>query len=342
MSKLIQTTLAKAPNFFNETLSLLEKSFNYPKHQNFLTDFYPLMAPINHDHCHILIDKDKVVGHIGVKKRTLTYKDTSLEVVLLGGIAISENYQGQGNFSKFFTDILDRYKDKCGLMLLWSDLSALYNRYGFYEAGGVIQTGKKQLLKESLPIDWCETSFKQIDEKKFEQIKTLYANQSRLTLKRDESLWSGIREISSAKLFYKEEDNKIVSYVVMGKGNDLEGIIHELVATKETENDVIESFSDFKLWLPEKYNSLFHKKELLYGAFLKIGNVPLLNSFLENLSKNQLQIISIDGDDINISHNENDFKLNIQDFLTGLLGPTPITEFQEFMPSFFINGLDSI
>jgi len=65
--KLTRSTLAKSPELYKEVIKLIEYSFNYPENHNFDNDFYTLMNPSNHDHCHILINEEKqVVAHIGV------------------------------------------------------------------------------------------------------------------------------------------------------------------------------------------------------------------------------------------------------------------------------------
>ncbi|WP_417337180.1 GNAT family N-acetyltransferase [Halobacteriovorax marinus] len=340
MKDFFQTTLAQAPDYFDETISLIEKGFKYPTHHSFLTDFYPLLGPLNHHNCHLLIDNKKVIGHIAVKERTLHYKGIETPVALIGGIVIDERNQQQGNFTPFFKNIQERYKDDNSLFLLWSDLKSLYNRFEFYEAGGVIQTGTKKLLNENLSSDWKQTTFKSLSPEDFDQVKDLYANQNNLTLKRSESDWDQIKEITSSNLYIKKSD-VINSYFIKGKGNDLTNIIHEFI-TSHDPIDQYELFSDYQLWLPEKYNKVFNKKDIFYSSFMKIANPILLSNFLRELTNDQLSINSFMKNEINISYLNNSFDFKVDEFLTGIFGPTPIKEFEQIIPGIYIGGVDSI
>lgn len=341
MTKYIETTLAHSPNFFDETLSLLETAFKYPSHQSFLTDFYPLLGTHNHEHCHILVQDGKVVGHIGINRRTLLCKSQKLEVLLIGGIAIHPSFQGQGVFSSFFESILDKYRDKAALMFLWSDLTSLYNKFDFYEAGGIIQTGRKTLLKESLDSSWIESNLKDISIEQFREIKSLYNSKSRPHLLRTENDWSAIREVQSAKLYYKEnENNEISSYFIIGKGNDLPGIIHEYFA--KDEEQFFKEVDTAKLWLPELYNSLYHKKEIHYGHFVSISSFPQFSTFLLNITDSELSLNASDKEKIYFNFKDTEYALEKSQFLTSLFGPNPIEEFENIFKGFMINGLDSV
>ncbi len=342
MSKYIQSTLAHFPDFFEETIKLIEKEFKYPSHQSFLTDFYPLMGPLNHQNCHILIDEDKVIGHIAVKERNLSYKGVKTKVALIGAIALNEKYQQQGNFTPFFNNIIERYSNDNSLLLLWSDLKPLYNRFKFYEAGGVIQTGKKKLLNENLSTDWIKTNFKSLSPTELDEIKRIYQNQDLLTLERSENDWDLIKEITSASLFIKKDNNKISSYFIKDKGNDLNNIIHEFASI---DNDIIsatQDLSDYMLWLPEKYNSTFNKKDILYGAFFRIADIQKLSFFLSALTNDQLSIFGHKDDMIQVKYINAEFDFKAEDFITGIFGPNPISEFSDILPAIYIAGLDSI
>lgn len=342
MTKYIQSTLAHFPDFFEDTIHLIEKEFKYPSHHSFLTDFYPLMGPLNHQNCHILIDQNKVIGHIAVKERILTYKGVKTKVALLGAIALNEKYQQQGNFTPFFNRIIEKYSKDNSLLLLWSDLKSLYNRFNFYEAGGVIQTGKKKLLNENLPSSWIKTDFKSLTPSELDEIKNIYQGQDLLTLERTESDWDQIKEITSASLYIKNNNSKITSYFIKDKGNDLNNIIHEFASL---DNDIItafQEFSDYQLWLPEKFNNTFNKKDIFYGAFFRVANLNNLSKFLSQLTHNQLSIHNYTNDIIQLKYKNAEFDFTVEDFLTGIFGPNPIKEFSEILPAIYIAGLDSI
>ncbi|WP_127715161.1 GNAT family N-acetyltransferase [Halobacteriovorax sp. HLS] len=340
MSRYIQSTLAKNPSFFEETISLLERSFNYPKHHSFLTDFYPLISPSNHDDCHIIIDEEKVIAHVAIKKRKISFKGQSLDVGFIGGIAVDSKYRGQGVFSTFFKDILSKYNEELALMFLWSDQSSLYEKFFFYECGGMIQTGKKVLLEESLPPQWKKSNLKDIPLPLFKSLSVLYEKEQGFKVTRTKNDWSLIREISSTKIFYKNDGNNILEYFLLGKGHDLEGIIHEHYFSNTEKS--LNQLDIYKLWLSEDFNKIYRKKEILYGYFIKIANVKKLDIFLTKISNSRINLISKDEKSIQFKFDEKEYSLSLKEFTNSLFGPNQIKEFSEILPSLFINGVDSI
>jgi hypothetical protein len=300
------------------------------------------MSPLNHEHCHLLFDDKKVIGHIAVKERCLSYKGIKTKVALIGAIALDQKYQQQGNFTPFFQDIISKYEKENSLLLLWSDLKPLYNRFNFFEAGGVIQTGKRALLNENLPKGWDRTTFNKVTKNEFNEIKELYKNQNILTIDRNNSDWDQIKEVTSSSLYTKKENDKIISYFVKDKGNDLPGIIHEFVCKDNSLETAFEELTDFQLWIPESYNSIFNKKDIYYAAFFRIGNLQNFSSFLNEITNHQLSLISNNESVIKVKYKDAQLDFKVEEFLTGIFGPNPIQEFSEVMPSLYIAGLDSI
>src|SRR5690606_33879799 len=103
------TNLSNEPDKYSDTIKLIEKSFNYQSPNSFAVDFYPLMSPTNRRNCHIIIDNDSVIGHIGVMEKQFSISTQSFSILMMGGIAIDEAHRGLGLYKKLMQYVLSTY-----------------------------------------------------------------------------------------------------------------------------------------------------------------------------------------------------------------------------------------
>ncbi len=89
MDNYILTNLFADSKYYKDTIRLIETGFNYPDDHHFDIDFYPLISKDNLVNCHILIDNNKVIAHIGTLPKLLNDQ----QVILMGGIVVYSNYQ---------------------------------------------------------------------------------------------------------------------------------------------------------------------------------------------------------------------------------------------------------
>ena len=70
--------LKDQPEYYQQTLSLIEKSFGYNEKYSFAIDFAPLLDQSNWHHCFILLDEEKknVIAHIALKENILALTAT--------------------------------------------------------------------------------------------------------------------------------------------------------------------------------------------------------------------------------------------------------------------------
>jgi len=273
------TTLADQPQFFNSTVQLIEKNFQYTPPFKFACDFFPLLTRTNHINNHILLEGDILIGHIGVCLRIWGDK----KVAFIGGIAIAEKYQRQGHFKTLMNHVLTHYEDKCDTFLLWSDLHSMYEKYGFTAHEGLIQTGELAFEKPHL---YEESSWEKLEDHEWIQIQNLYEIMSKdfLTLKRNSQDWKNIKQISSTRLFLKRNaDGKILGYFCLGKGQDLTDIIHEIgFASEEIKLKLYNKLGMFKLWLPQSEKKYFNEAQDLILALVR-GKLPEGKLYLSGL-----------------------------------------------------------
>lgn len=270
------STLKDSPHHYKDVLTLIEKNFHYQRPESFAVDFAPLMHVSNHAHNFILIDEvsNTLVAHIGVSLRLWDEHP----VALLGGIAVSEQFQGQGIFKKIFEEVLKRYEKKVQAFVLWSDLHEMYKKYDFHPLKSLIQTGEKNFSK---PQGYQETNFSTLSKNEISDLAKLYQTMSESyhTLKRTPEDWKRIQAITSTRLFMaKNPKGEIVRYFCVGKGMDLHDIIHEIGFSSEEEKlKLFKDLKDFKLWLPLSEKEHFPRAQELILALTK-GSLPFFTS----------------------------------------------------------------
>ncbi len=345
MSELIATTLAKSPEYYKDTIALIEKSFDYKGNNSFEEDFWPLINPHNHKRCHIVLDKEKkkVICHIGLKKREIRSGGKKYPIALLGGIVTDEEYRGKGIFKKLFHEVINKFIDQVAFFLLWTEKSDLYQKYDFFEFGTVIQTGLKNLTEgEALTHGFVKTDFSSLNEEDLLQVKRLYAHNFNkyISLNRRTRDWEILKGIKSADFYIKRNDRGEISlYFFINKGHDLSGVIHECSFFNDEE--MLEKLSPYKLWLPEKHQSYIEHKLCLYVGLIKKGSNDLFKEFMTQVYSNEIFIKEIDHT-VQFEFQNESFTLPLEDFIQMTLGPKPAKEFVRYAPWFSVSGLDSI
>lgn len=341
----IITTLAAEPNYYNDVIKLIEDEFKYSNEHHFEIDFAQLVDPNNFENCFIIVEQStkKIVSHIAYTPRVMIKNNIELPIIMIGGIVTHPQYRGQNLFRKLMNHIIEKTQSSAALYFLWSDIQGLYEKFHFYLSGGTIETGKGVITYENIPDFYSKTRFDLISEEDFESIKNLYEKnilKNFFSVKRNSYHWSIIREMKSIDLYIRKENEKIVSYFCVGKGRDLTNIIHELV-TGNIESEY-EKLSSFRLWLPEYEKKFFTHYDLQFTAFMKLGNIELLNNFLKTISHQKLNIMKREQSFIYFTFDKNDHACSEKDFLSYLFGPTPIKEFEAFHLIPYIAGTDSV
>lgn len=321
---MIYQTLKSHPQHREALKKLLESSFHYTNDFSVFEDFAPLFAANNHQNNHLLLNKENhLIGHCGAYQRQLKIRDKKFEITLLGGICIDTHYQGQGLFSDFFYHVINTYKDKTTLFLLWSDLSQLYNHFDFYEAGIQYQTGSESIHQNS-PAGFTHIPHSNICTKLQKQIKSVFeqfkeSHPDLLIMERTDRDWENYFNISSAKLYIQQNNKKeLLSYFYASKGMDLQDIVHDYAFLPEQKKHFYHSLKKYRLWTPQK---LFDTKDCetkLYLSFMKIGQHEQFSQLAQMISSTPEQ--------------QKDTKKDEGQLLSDIFSRT----------SFYIGGLESI
>ena len=322
-------TLEDNPHLLEQTLILIEKSFNYSKENSFLVDFNPLVSEENYQNCHLLIKDEKVIGHIGVLLKEILIGKKKFEIAMYGGIAIEESHRGEGLFKKFFTEILDKYSAPC-MHMLWSDQTDMYKKFNFHACIDQFEYNQSLLDAE----EFSPTKLSALTKKEIKSLYKIYNNQPEHRLSRSLEEWDKLKAISSTDLYIKRENDEIKNYFFINKGEDLQGVIIE-----------VGDFEDFQeiikygvLWSPHIFDE---DSEELYAALVRIGNPKAFQDFVTTYTGSIVNIQEITESDILFSFEKSNLKLGQDAFLTGVFGPNCFEELKELDP-FYISGLDSI
>jgi hypothetical protein len=315
--------LSQKENLYPHVLNLIEKSFAYSSPFSFAEDFALLINKENHKNCYLLIDEnDKVLGHIGVLKKELIYKNYTIPVSMLGGISIDEKERGKGNFSILMKEVLSKNIDDSALLFLWSDKTELYNKFGFYLCGE-----NYSLTNERKNNPYEQTFLKDLNEQDLLQLTRLYEQYYRdvIHFKRDQKFWNELKLITSAYLFIKRDESlKITGYFFQGKGQDLTNIIYEYAGFTKNE---LAHYGD--VWSPTGNDN----EILNHLGFIKIGNPFLFKKMVSDIW----------GIDLEIKDNSiilGDDHMSFEDFLPILFGPFSKTI--SLKKPLYISGLESI
>ncbi len=330
--------LSQKPSFFDRTLELIEKSFAYKKPFSFQVDFAPLMDRSNHQNCFISVDEnDSVLAHLGVKERTIQLKDKNFTVCLLGGIAVDENRRGEGIFQELLNEVLSEKRSDTTFFLLWSNLEKLYNKFGFHLCGTQLELSEKRASSSMM-----KTTYAALNEEEKEQIQELFQSSFAtmyLTLERTKEDWRNIEKISSADLFVRKENEKIISYYFQNKGQDLTEVIYEY-GTKEPLEIFLKEISSYgSLWLGK---NILQSENLQYQFFMCPGDLRLFKDFIAAYTDDLFLVRNINfmKQEVFFDFKEETLSLDLAEFLRGVFGPGIFEEIET--KSLFISGLDSI
>lgn len=333
-----RTTLKETPSLIEETLRLIEKSFQYKKPFAFKDDFAPLMDPSNHHNCFVYTDENgKVIAHIGMKDKILSVNGREHAVCLLGGIAVDEERRGEGLFRSLMEDVLSEKRSDCAFFLLWSDQEKLYKKFGFTLCGS-----QYEYPKTDGETSFEKTKFSAITPQERGAIQFLFEKNfsvNYLTPKRTAADWDMIAKTTSADLFIKRDKQRILSYFFMNKGQDLGGIIYEYGFQGELADFVKEAQKAGTVWTATPVSDSNTQQ---FQFMMAPADRRLFATLIKDYTKNfDLRDINLIKGEVFFDFEDETLSLEIPEFLRGVFGPGAFEELGDMSP-LFISGLDSI
>lgn len=317
------TNLHTRPDKYHDTIKLIESEFGYNTQFSFEIDFAPLIQKENYKNLFILLENDEVIGHTGLLIKEIVINNNTFHIGLIGGVVIKNSHQGKGLSKR----LLEKATNNTELTfyLLWSDKTDYYKKFDFYPC---IQQYQYEQAN-------CENSFQKTDlgPELIPYLKELYSNPHEIRLNREDKDWNNILKITSSDLYLKKENDEIKNYFFINKGQDLQSIIHEYHRPEK------EMLNYGYLWTPQLIKNLAPTHQ--YAALLKINKKDSFQQFIESLTQNKIKMHAIDSHTVDFTFNNNRFQQNIDEFLTGTLGPSRYEELESCL-LLYISGLDSI
>ena len=348
MNLMIITNLNEKPQLFEQTLRLIEESLGYFEPYRFDIDFHPLMEKMNWKNNYVIFDpkSNLVVSHIGVNLRTLKNNIMTSPIALLGGISVHKDFRGQGLFKKLMDYVVRKFENKVSLFILWSDLKDLYNKFSFYEAGVVFQTGNMNLSEnKSIEFFFEKTKLSRLNKSDIKELKLIYENYSKKNLtyiERNDSHWTMLKNITSCDLYLYKREGQIQGYFFANKGLDLQNIIHEIGIKDNFKKEFLDYISPYKLWLPEKLpqSDSFSKNTFL--AFFKIGSERIFKKFVYLLSNKNIIVKKVSNESILYVDKDILKEKPIENFLNYLLNQKGDLKSELHYNPIYFSGLESI
>lgn len=330
------TTLKSAPHLYPATLALIERAFQYEKPNNFSVDFAPLIDESNFHNCFIITDdSEKVIAHIGVCERTIA----GFPIAMLGGIAVDEAHRGEGHFQELIQEVISEKRSDVAFFMLWSDQEKLYKKFGFYLCGTQLE-----IAPSGKQTNYIKTKLNSLSENQLKELKSIYQmsfSNFYTTTERNDADWTLLANITSSDLYIKEENNKLVSYFFMNKGQDLQGIIFEYGSLGEMP-ELLKEISAFgKVWLG---SDVIKSDELQFQFFLAPADSRLFGEFIASYTNRKILIREMNSmkQEVYFYFNDELLSLETEDFLRGIFGPGIFEEIEAEIKPLFISGLVSI
>jgi GNAT superfamily N-acetyltransferase len=222
------TNPKSAPDFI-ERDNLLTTSLREPGYRWSYASEYPIvLGPEAQSTSWCLHSQGRLVAHANLWPRTLLHAagQKSFQVGLVGNVATHPDHRGHGHMKALLSHLAEiAPSQNLQALVLWSDLLGFYQNLGFRSIGreirlriprseGLRPTGIKQrdvaslsdgqleaLLKARPAVDW--------------------------TLERSVQDFRTLLSIPDTHLFLRQSGAAIRSWLVIGKGSDMRGVIHE-------------------------------------------------------------------------------------------------------------------
>ncbi len=324
---MIFTVLSRYPHLEKKTLSLIEREFRYNRENSFLVDFLPLIHKSNFKNCHIILEGEEVIGHIGVREETLSYRHVRVPVAFVGGIAVAEEFKGRGLFRKFFEKVLDIYRDHIAFFLLWSGNNSLFEKFRFFEFGVVYENNLKLKGQTIVPYEKVDAVAPFLTG-----LKKIYNEQEEkyLVVRRDFLKWKIIEHMTSLDFYLKMKNGTLLGYYVKNKGQDFQGIVHEF--------SDISGLNEPQVWGPVPFGN---NVNTFFLGLMKIADGRFFATFIKDVTKNGIIVSAVNEKNIVFSLYNRTYRLTPKDFICSLWGPSFKEDMARHIPPLSISGIDS-
>ncbi len=171
---------------------------------------------------------NQLIGHANLWPRTLKHssEQKSIPIGLVGNVATDENFRGQGHMRSLIAQLENlAYGQSLCALVLWSDLLEFYQNFGFSSIG---REWRLTISRSERPYD---TGLRRVDPSSLTDtdLSSMMTLRPRLEwgVERSPNEFKALLTIPNSLVFVRRRGVKIVSWMIIGKGADLQAVIHE-------------------------------------------------------------------------------------------------------------------
>ncbi len=186
---------------------------------------YPLVFdPSFHGSLIGLEAEDEIVSACAILPRDLVLNGWLMRVGMIGTVATAEEQRGKGYAGQLLREAeKNLFCEGAVLSILWADDAAFYEKKGYIPIGCEVDYALSITDAVKLPtsegVRWMETR----DHAAMHALYVRHSHRVDRTLAETSTLLHG-PEISG---LVREENGEVVGYALMGRGQDLQGVVHE-------------------------------------------------------------------------------------------------------------------
>lgn len=209
---------------------LLQTTLRDPNLPFLIHEEYPIVLATsqNKEKSSFILEKNsRVVSHanLWIRKVATPQNHSNITIGLIGNVATDPAYQGNGYMKKLIDWVCNRAQSiKLDALILWSDLGKFYHKLGFKSLGVEVRYffEKVHNISENNPL--FALSGNDLTNEISEHLLSLRPQTA--TLSRSSTEFRSLAGIPNTTIIVNDPKN-IQFYLIIGKGADFNGVIHE-------------------------------------------------------------------------------------------------------------------
>jgi len=167
----------------------------------------------------------KPVSHAALYRHTYRLPDsTELSVGVIGAVATDPSQRRSGHAGRCVRHLQDAARrERMDAVVLWDESNGWYERFGF------VRSGREMLhLAPSWPFEHLVRPgwVRPLEPRDLGAVRALHERESAATVRTSET-WRRLLAVPKTAAYVLEFQGEIEAYGVVGKGNDLQGCLHE-------------------------------------------------------------------------------------------------------------------
>ncbi|MDF1837882.1 MAG: GNAT family N-acetyltransferase, partial [Planctomycetota bacterium] len=167
---------------------------------------------------------DSVVSACAILPRDMIFNGWLLKVGMIGSVATEEGHRGKGYAGQLLRQAeKNLFCEGAVISMLWADEAAFYEKKGYIPVGCEVDYALAVTDANKLPssegVRWIETR----DHAAIHALYVRHSHRADRTLAESSTLMHG----PGIAGLVREIDGEVVGYALMGRGHDLQGVVHE-------------------------------------------------------------------------------------------------------------------